>query len=142
MQQLFLSVDDVTSGPEVAAVARVIKKSAIALSRQGNRVLKKFKAHTFSVLSFCCQNSDLCQQPQQPCAAGCARVPASAWRWRTRGAWPGWSSSARSPDSGTDRGPQAQVQNCRLWRSPGSGTELSPLKVPRLRYRTVAFRGP
>ena len=109
VQQLFLSVDDVTSGPEVAAVARVIKKSAIALSRQGNRVLKKFKAHTFYVLSFCCQNSDLCQQPQQPCVAGCARVPASAWRWRTRGAWPGWSSSARSPDSGTDRGPQAQV---------------------------------
>jgi hypothetical protein len=33
VQQLFLSVDDVTSGPEVAAVARVIKKSAIALSR-------------------------------------------------------------------------------------------------------------
>ena len=27
-------------------------------------------------------------------------------------------------------------------RSPGSGIELSPLKVPRLRYRTVASEGP
>jgi hypothetical protein len=69
VQQLFLSVDDVTSGPEVAAVARVIKKSAIALSRLVTHVL-----HQHQVAKYIFLNNNIILSYELISTSRCAKV--------------------------------------------------------------------